>query len=99
MFQDPLECYQAIADELAQIVTEPWQQIDVEVRLIGETSLNTKVTYVNANGDEVGVYDVIMLPRYFFELARLVSTEEKGLYKQCNFSLKEDGKFDVDFDY
>ena len=99
MFQDPFECYQAIADELMQIIKEPWDRITVEVKLIGESSVDTKVTYLKPDGSKGNTTDLIMLPRYFYELARLVSTEEKGLYKQCSFILKSDGNFDVDFEY
>jgi len=99
MFQDPVECYEAIADELVQVIKEPWKRIDVEVKLTGASSVNTKVTYLKPSGDKGSTFNVIMLPRYFFELAKLVSTEEKGLYKQCNFTLKDDGNFDVNFEY
>ncbi len=90
MFRDPVECYQAIADELVQVVKEPWTRIDVEVKLTGASSVNTKITYLKSDGEKGSTFDVIMLPRYFFELAKLVSTEEKGLYKRCEFVLKAD---------
>ncbi len=99
VFQDPVECYQAIADELVQVIKEPWKRINVDAKLAGESSVNTKITYLKPSGDKGSTVDVIMLPRYFFELATLVSTKEKGLYKQCHFVLTDDGKFDVDFEY
>ena len=40
-----------------------------------------------------------MLARYFYELARLVSTKEKGLFKECEFTLLSDGKYDAHFTY
>jgi hypothetical protein len=40
-----------------------------------------------------------MIDEYFYELARIVSNEDKGLYKQCNFVLHDNGKFDVNFEY
>jgi hypothetical protein len=40
-----------------------------------------------------------MLPEYFYELARVVSDEKRGLYKRCIFALNSDGVFDVNFEY
>lgn len=40
-----------------------------------------------------------MLARYFYELARLVSTEEKGLFKRCEFTLDRNGRFDANYTY
>jgi hypothetical protein len=99
LFNDPVECYQAIANELVQIINEPWERIDVEAKLTGESSINTKVTYIKKSGGKGNTFDVIMLPRYFFELASLLSDMDKGLYKQCDFVLKSDGNFDVNFTY
>lgn len=33
-----------------------------------------------------------MLARYFYELAGMVSTEEKGLFKRCIFTLKSNSQ-------
>jgi len=38
-----------------------------------------------------------MLARYFYELARLVSAEERGLFKTCTFLLQSGGEYDAQF--
>lgn len=98
MFSDQIECYQAIAEELMQVIKDKWDSIDIEAKLTGESSINLKVIYHNSQGRH-SFFDVVMLPRYFFELSQLVSTEEKGLYKICNFTLSSDGSYDSSFEY
>ena len=97
-FDDPVEYYQAIASELNEIINEPWVSVEVEAKLF-EDSINLKVVYFRADGSRESDVDEIMLPEYFYELAKVVSNEEKGLYKQCDFVLKNDGGFDVNFEY
>ncbi|NWO05768.1 MAG: hypothetical protein HLX50_08755 [Alteromonadaceae bacterium] len=98
LFNDPFEYYQAIANELMQIIEEPWTSVEVEAVLF-EDSIDLLVAYFRHDGSRESNVDVVMLDEYFYELAKVVSTEEKGLYKKCNFVLKSDGKFDVDFEY
>ena len=97
-FSDPIEYYQAIANELVEIIREPWTSVEVEAKLFDD-SINLKVVYIRPDGSRESDVDEIMLPEYFYELARVVSNEEKGLYKQCDFNLKNDGNFDVNFEY
>lgn len=99
MFSDQIECYQAIANDLANSVSEPWDKIKVDVERFGDDSINTMVTYYLSNGRKIGSTDAQMIPFYFDALASLVSTPEKGLYKKCTFTLFSDGKFDSDFEY
>ena len=99
MFDDPLEFYEAIARELAKVAPKGWRSVEVEALLVGESSIDLKVVYKKSFGRRVGFADVEMLPRYFFDLARVVSTEKKGLYKRCVFSMNRDGKFDVSYEY
>ncbi len=40
-----------------------------------------------------------MLARNFYELARLLSTEKKGLFKSCIFKLYPSGKYDASYTY
>ena len=40
-----------------------------------------------------------MLARNFYELARLLSTEEKGFFKSCIFKLYPSGKYDASYTY
>jgi len=98
MFQDPIECYEAIANELVKAVQSDWNSIEVEARVTGSSSINVKLIYCDKRGVN-GVANVLMLPRYFFELAKLVSTKDKGLYKSCVFKLYPDGRYDTKFTY
>ncbi|WP_375056823.1 hypothetical protein [Zobellella sp. DQSA1] len=98
MFEDQIECLQAISDELAQVVPAPWEKIEIEAKNTGQSSINIKAVYFNENGKH-SLIDFVMLPRYFYELARLVSTDGKGLYSVCNFTLNSSGKYDLDFQY
>jgi hypothetical protein len=43
--------------------------------------------------------DVPMLGIWFYQLARLVSTEEKGFYKRCVFTLTQDGEYKANYEY
>ena len=98
MFDTPDQYYQAIAEELSSIFKEPWIKVEVEARRF-DTSINLKVVYTKPDGTRESDVDEIMLPEYFFELANVISTPAKGLYKTCNFVLENSGKFDVNFIY
>lgn len=99
MFQDATECYEAIGKALAASPKEPWTSIRAEIGLDG-ARVDAVVSYTRPSSEAPGYLTGIpMLARYFHELARLVSTEEKGLYKRCVFTLGQDGRFDTQFVY
>lgn len=99
MFKDPIECYQAIAQEASSLMTgQQWREFRVECELDGN-STDMLMEFVGADGKKGYVTQSSMLPEYFVALAQLVSTPEKGLYKVCRFSLTPDGRYKVDFDY
>nr|WP_086938873.1 hypothetical protein [Thaumasiovibrio occultus] len=98
MFADQIECYQAVCDELVQVINDEWDSIEIEAKYSGQSSIDITAVYLNRKGRHP-ILNFVMVPRYFFELARLVSTEDKGLYKVCNFKLDCTGKFNVDFEY
>ena len=98
LFNDPVGYYQAIANELVDIIKEPWTSVEVESVLFDE-SVDLEVVYFRPDGSEESRVRTVMLADYFYELARVISNEEKGLYKKCKFVLKSDGNFDVDFEY
>ncbi len=93
---DPIGYYQAIASELAEIINEPWEKVEVEAKRF-EDSINLKIVYTRPDGSRESDVDEIMIPEYFFNLAKVVSTTEKGFYKICNYVLYNTGKFDVNF--
>ena len=98
MFQDPQEYYQAIAQELAEVIDEPWTSVEVTAVRYGD-SIDLEVVYFRPDGSEESRVRTKTLPDYFYHLAKAVSTEEKGYYHTCRFSLNSSGGFNVDFEY
>jgi hypothetical protein len=99
MFKDPIECYQAIAQEIASLMAgRQWREFRVECELDGN-STDMQMEFVNADGEKDYLTQSSRLPEYFVALAPLVSTPDKGFYKVCRFSLAPDGRYAVDFDY
>lgn len=97
-FADQFECEQAIGDALGAAMPESWRWVEVSAALDGEV-IRTSVTYLKARGGQGSLGYVPNLARFFYELGRLVSSEEKGLFKTCVFRLESTGKFRVDFAY
>ena len=97
-FSDAFDCYQAIAKELSSIIPGPWKRVDVQATRY-EHSINMEIVYEKPDGSRESDVDPIRLDEYFFDLAGLVSTPEKGYYKSCTFQLEPDGEFKVDFVY
>lgn len=99
-FVDQVECYGEIAKLLRGSVQEPWSDILLKVEL-DEESINLESTY--STGPQSTKRKEFLadhrLAECFYELARLVSTEEKGLFKNCTFTLRSDGKYSTEFVY
>ena len=99
MFDDAISCYEAIAATLSKAAPSDWDEIRVEIKL-NDTQIDAVVTCILPSASGVSyLTGVPMLARYFYELARLVSTEEKGLFKTCDFALIKDGQYDAKFSY
>lgn len=99
MFQDSIECYQTIGSALANAAKTPWDTIAVEVTLDGVRVDVAAACWRESDTSPVAyLTGVPRLASYFYDLARLVSTKEKGLFKKCRFTLERNEKFDVDFD-
>ena len=98
MFSDQLECLEAIANLLAESIREPWLSVAVDTRLDGN-SVDFSVVFKRPDLTEGNIPYVPKLARYLFELARLVSDEERGLFTTCHFVLQSDGTFEAEYDY
>jgi hypothetical protein len=99
MLRDQFECYQAIGSALATAAKNPWDSIKAEIALKG-SQVDAIVSYVEAgSGATDYLTDVPMLARYFYKLARSVSTEEKGLFKRRVFTMERSGHYDAKFAY
>lgn len=99
-FNDATECYQAIGNALASASRTEWDSIVLNVTL-DDIRIDTVVSCWKNGSNEPLEYlaGIPRLASHIYELARLVSTEEKGLFKKCHFRLFRDGKFDVEFSY
>lgn len=76
VFKDSIECYQAIGHALVASAKADWDKIVADITLDGER-VDAVVAYWDQNHRAPAGYltGVPMLARYFYELARLVSTE------------------------
>ena len=82
MYKDPLQYYQAIADELVEVIQEEWTAIEIEaVRY--ENSVDLEIVYFRPNGSEESRVRTKMIPDYFHDLAKVLSDEGKGLIWFC----------------
>jgi hypothetical protein len=99
-FDTPTECYQAIGAALAGASRSAWDNITLDATLEG-MRVDVVVGCWRSGSDEPVEYltGIPRLASYIYDLARLVSTEEKGLFKKCRFNLYKNGKFDVNFTY
>jgi len=98
MFKDAIECYQAIGATLAKSAPADWTSINADITLSG-SRVDAIVSYTQGQGQAGHLTGIPMLANYFHQLARLVSSEDKGLFKRCRFSLTNDGKFDSNLEY
>lgn len=98
MYKDPIECYEAIGGALSDSATKEWDRIVVEATLDG---IRIDAVVTCTKGGQVVEYltAVPELADNVYDLARLVSTEEKGFFKKLVFTLESSGKFNVDFSY
>lgn len=97
-FVDQIECYEAIAELLRISIKEPWDSIFLKVELY-ETSVNLESSYSTANEKGKEFLADYRVAECFYDLARLISTPEKGFFKKCVFTLTRDGRYKIDFEY
>ena len=97
---DATECYQAIGNALANASEGPWDRIVVDAALDGVRIDAIVACWMDAAPEPHSfLTGVPRLASFIYDLARLVSTQEKGLFKSCRFVLYRQGKFDVQFAY
>jgi hypothetical protein len=73
----------------------------VNARLVDQ-SIELKKWYIPRGQAKPGLQDVPFIPALggcFYDLAALVSTEEKGWYKTCKYTLCSDGTYEVTYAY
>ena len=102
-FNDVLECYDYIGEFLLRHAPEPAERIVLEFEIEELDSVWETCIYYNPlkspkKERQFEISDT-RLSKCFFQLARLTSTPEKGLYKKCTYTLFHDGKYTVAFEY
>jgi hypothetical protein len=99
-FDNVTAYYQAIGTALAKASRGSWDRISVDATLDGHMVDTIVSCWEDGAKEPVGyLTGVPRLASHIYDLARLVSTEEKGLFKKCHFNLNKDGKFEVNFVY
>jgi len=97
------ECYEAIGKWLAKDVPEPWIRIEIEFEIIAiDNVCNDLIRYVPKNKPGITrqfFIDDTDFSDYFFSLARLTSTAEKGFFRKCKYVIFSDGRYSCDFEY
>jgi hypothetical protein len=98
-FGTQFECYQAIGSLIASAIEEPWDDARVDAELDGIEITLIKTYLPKGGGKRRDIPFIPTLGECFYRLARLVSSEDKGLFKKCTFTLHSDGKYSTDFVY
>lgn len=97
-YVDPLECYEVLGTTLADHAGDDWNCVRAEANMDGH-SVDLLVFVETASGEQVNLPYVPMLARHFFDLRKLVSSEDKGLFNRCVFTVYSNGEFNVEFEY
>lgn len=102
-YKNVLECYEAIGRFLTESVPEPWQSIVVDFEIIEIDDVSEDcIVYTPLKSPTVEKQFFINNTNFancFFQLARLTSTPEKGLFRKCKYALYQGGRYKVDFEY
>lgn len=100
MFDDAAKLYESIGNSLSNAAIGPWRRIVLDATL-DDIRVDVIVSCWRSDQVESDEY-LVGIPRlasYIYDLARVVSTPENGLFKKCKFTLQNTGKFNVEFEY
>ncbi|WP_273455761.1 hypothetical protein [Nevskia ramosa] len=97
-FTDQGECCQAIAQALVAKLPVGWQRADTIAKL-DEESVDLESSYVDSAGKKTEMLAAYEVALYCHQLAPLVSTPEKGLYKTCVISVESSGRYNFKYEY
>ena len=102
-FKDAFGCYEAIGQWLMKGAPEPWESITVEFEILEMNDVSEQVIYYspqkNPRKEKQFFIEDTRFADCFYQLARLTSTPDKGLFKKCYFTLHADGRYDTRFEY
>ncbi|RAM63626.1 immunity protein YezG family protein [Herbaspirillum rubrisubalbicans] len=99
MFDDAAKFYESIGNALSNAAVNPWNLIVLNATL-DDVRVDVIVSCWRTGQSEVEyLTGVPRLASFIYDLARVLSTPEKGRFKKCKFTLQNTGKFDVEFEY
>jgi len=105
-YSNYIECSEAIASYLMCNVPAPWRSIEALVEIDHEDEMVTSelIYYPDQTGakDWFAIHDGEEDAEFaacFRQLARLVSTPERGLFSKCKFTLQPDGRYRTEYEY
>lgn len=106
-YSDPIECSEAIARYLTRNVRAKWRLIEALVKIDHEVDMVTSelIYYPSTSGAKkewFGIEDGeedVEFGDCFLQLAKLVGTPERGLFKGCRFTLQPDGHYRTEYEY
>ncbi len=96
-FDQSQELINKILKSLTEVVISPWEQIQLTAEFgTGVLTLKGNFTY---NGIVKSFKSPIQTHSLLLKLQKLNSNAQKGLLKKAVFTVGNDGKFDVKYDY
>lgn len=105
-FPDQRSCLEAIGQYVVNHVRESYVDVDINIKLYDDGLITLESFYrPERNPSAREVFEIedaateFEFAQCFRKLAELVSTPEKGLFKECNYRLKSDGSYSVDYLY
>lgn len=106
-YSDHIECSEAIAGYLVRNVPAKWRLIEALVKLNHEANIvvSELIYYPTSRGAKKEWFDIedgeedAEFGDCFRQLARLVGTHERGLFKKCRFVLQPDGCYRIEYEY
>jgi len=99
--EDAIDIYNKIGNLLAGFAPASWKKIVLSADLRDYGVITSIYVWMDEDGKDMRYLEGLppRLAPAISELAPLLSTEDKGHFKNMNFSIRSDGKFNVAYDY
>jgi len=99
--EDVKDIYDKIGNLLANFAPESWKKIVLSADLRDYGVITSIHAWMDEDGKDVRSLEGLppRLAPAILELAPLLSTEEKGYFKNMKFSMSRNRKFKVEYDY
>jgi hypothetical protein len=106
IFPDHQSCLEAIGQYVLDFAPEPFVDAEVNAKVFDDGLITLESFYRPERDPSIReVFEIedaatdFEFAMCFQQLAKLVSTPEKGLFKECNYRLKGDGSYSADYVY